>query len=116
MRRHTEYGDEILSNSNGEEIVMARLIASQHHEWWNGTGYPKGLSGDDISPYAQIVAVADVYDALTSRRSYKEPWDSQLARAEILSQSGIQFSPIVVEIFDRSFDRILEIQNQYTDE
>ena len=116
MRLHTTYGDEILANSKGEEIVMARLIASQHHERWDGTGYPNGLSGDDISPFAQIVAVADVYDALTSRRSYKEPWDSEQARAEIVAQSGSQFSPIVVEIFDRSFDKILEIQKAYADE
>ena len=116
MRLHTTYGDNILSNSKGEEIVMARQIAGQHHEWWDGSGYPKGLSGDEISPYAQIVAVADVYDALTSRRSYKEPWDSEAARQEILSQSGSQFSPIVVEVFDRSFDKILEIQKTYADE
>ena len=115
MRLHTTYGDEILANSKGEEIVMARLIASQHHERWDGTGYPKGIAGDEISPYAQIVAVADVYDALTSKRSYKEPWNSERAREEILSNSGSQFSPIVVEIFDRSFDKILEIQRTYAD-
>lgn len=116
MRLHTRYGDEILSNSNGEEIVMARTIAKQHHERWDGLGYPDGLFKNQISIYAQIVAVADVYDALTSKRAYKESWDAQRARAEILAQSGTQFSPIVVGLFNKHFDKILEIQNTYVDD
>jgi hypothetical protein len=115
MRMHTEYGDDILANSNGEVIAMAREIASQHHERWDGQGYPKGIKGEKISIYAQIVAVADVYDALTSKRSYKEPWSSEEARKEIIAERGTQFAPRVVDTFRESFDKILEIQQKYVD-
>ena len=115
MRTHTNYGHAILANSRGEVISMARLIACQHHERWDGKGYPNGLKGKEISLYAQIVSVADVYDALTSRRSYKEPWDNAAARQEILSQRGLQFSPKVVDIFKACFDEIVEIQRTYVD-
>ncbi len=115
MCQHTTYGDDVLANSMGEVISMARDIAYQHHERWDGTGYPQGLSGDDISVYARIVAVADVYDALTSKRAYKEAWDIGRARAEIESQSGKQFSPRVVSIFSKCFDEIRRIQETYVD-
>lgn len=115
MRQHTVYGKDILANSNGEVIKMASVIANEHHERWDGNGYPNGISGDDISVYAQIVSVADVYDALTSRRSYKEPWDIDRAKNEIIAQSGRQFSPKVVDVFEKSFDKIRKIQLQYAD-
>ena len=115
MKTHTNYGHAILANSGGEVIDMARLIACQHHERWDGTGYPNGLKEDDISLYAQIVAVADVFDALTSRRSYKEAWDNETAKKEILSQRGTQFSPRVVDVFNKCYDKILEIQQTYVD-
>ena len=115
MKQHTTYGNEILSNSGGEVITMAREIAHQHHERWDGNGYPAGLKGDEISFFAQIVSVADVYDALTSKRAYKEPWARDKARAEIVSQRGKQFSPEVVDIFDLYFDEISKIQDTYKD-
>ena len=95
---------------------MARLIAYEHHERWDGKGYPRGLKGNAITVYAQIVAVADVYDALTSRRSYKEAWDREVAREEIINQRGKQFSPMVVDAFVRCFDKICAIQDEYVDE
>ncbi len=115
MKNHTNYGYAILSNSHGEVISMARLIACQHHERWDGTGYPNGLKEGDISEYAQIVSVADVFDALTSRRSYKEAWDNETAKKEILAQRGTQFSPRVVDVFMDSFSKIEEIQRTYID-
>lgn len=115
MKKHTTYAEDILANSKGEVISIARKIAYQHHEWWDGSGYPTGAKGHEISMHAQIVAVADVYDALTSKRAYKEAWSSEKARREILSQREIQFSPRVVDVFEKNFDKILEIQNTYQD-
>ncbi len=115
MQQHTRYGNDILANSNGEVIEMAREIAYEHHERWDGKGYPTGLVGNDISIYAQIVAVADVFDALTSKRAYKDSWDNEKAKAEIVSQSGKQFSPKVVEVFEGCFDMIVQIQKAYAD-
>ncbi|MBO4679963.1 MAG: HD domain-containing protein [Lachnospiraceae bacterium] len=115
MQQHTQYGNEILSNSGGEVITMAREIAYQHHEHWDGNGYPRGLKGQEISLSAQIVSVADVYDALTSKRAYKEPWDRERARTEIIAQRGRQFSPEIVDIFDKHFYEIAKIQDTYKD-
>lgn len=111
MSEHTNYGKEILANSKGEIISMARTIAYEHHERWDGTGYPRKIAGNEISVYAQIVSVADVYDALTSVRSYKAAWSSEEAYDEILRQRGKQFSPTVVDAFCNCYDRIKEIQN-----
>ncbi len=115
MKKHTNYAKKILANSKGEVISIARKIAYQHHEWWDGSGYPTGAKKHEISMYAQIVSVADVYDALTSKRAYKEAWSSEKAKQEILSQRGIQFSPRIVDVFMKNFDKILEIQNAYQD-
>ena len=116
MKEHTSYGEELLSQSHGDVLSMARLIANEHHERWDGKGYPMGIKGEAISTYAQIVAVADVYDALTSKRSYKEAWDRSDARTEIVAQRGKQFSPLVVDTFIKCFDRICAIQDEYADE
>ncbi len=116
MKEHTTYGKELLIKSSGEVISMARIIAHEHHERWDGTGYPRGLEADEISIYAQIVSVADVYYALTSRRAYKEPWNREEAKKEIISQRGKQFSPRVVDAFISCYDRINHIQDEYGDE
>ncbi len=116
MCQHTVYGHDILSNSKGEIISMARDIAYEHHERWDGKGYPRGIKGYDISIYAQIVSVVDVYDALTSKRAYKEAWDRNEAKREIISQRGTQFSPRIVDAFIKNFDKISKIQDMYVDE
>ena len=115
MCQHTVYGKEILANSKGEVISMARDIAYEHHERWDGKGYPRGIDGNNISIYAQIVSVVDVYDALTSKRAYKEAWERSTAKKEIISQRGTQFSPRVVDAFVKSFDKINKIQDMYVD-
>ncbi|SHJ10827.1 HD-GYP domain-containing protein [Pseudobutyrivibrio xylanivorans] len=115
VKQHTQYGWDILSNSDGELIKMARIIAVQHHEYWNGQGYPIGLSGNGISIYAQIVAVADVFDALTSERSYKRAWSNEEAYNEIIKQRGEQFSPRVVDAFIECFNQIRVIRDTYLD-
>lgn len=116
VKNHSKYGWEILSKSKGEIIKMARVIALQHHEYWDGNGYPNGLKGDQISIYAQIVSVADVFDALTSDRSYKDAWSNEDALTEIMSQKGKMFAPHVVDVFVSCFDEIMEIKNTYVDE
>ncbi|SDI62672.1 HD domain-containing protein [Pseudobutyrivibrio sp. 49] len=115
VKQHTQYGWDILSNSEGDLMKMARVIAVQHHEYWNGQGYPLGISGNGISIYAQIVAVADVFDALTSERSYKRAWTSQEAYDEIIKQRGEQFSPRVVDAFIECYNQICVIRDTYLD-
>ena len=98
MKKHTSIGAQILSGSTAVCLQMAEVIARTHHERWDGRGYV-GLSGDDIPLYGRIVAVADVFDALTSERPYKSAWTTPDALAEIRAQSGSQFDPAVVEAF-----------------
>ena len=115
IKEHSAYGESLLSRSQGEIMIMAQVIAHQHHERWDGTGYPCGLKGDQISLYAQIVSVADVYDALTSKRSYKDPWPPEEAKAEIIKQRGHQFSPAIVDSFIDGYSEIEEIRKKYAD-
>lgn len=115
MKGHAQYGWDILANSEGEIIEMARIIALEHHERWDGKGYPQGLMKNEISIYAQIVSVADVFDALTSERAYKKAWDVETAKKEIIQQRGEQFSPTVVDAFVSCFDEIKEIKAKYVD-
>jgi PAS domain S-box-containing protein/putative nucleotidyltransferase with HDIG domain len=99
MKRHALIGAEILSNSTSPWLQMAEEIALTHHERWNGRGYPRNLSGEDIPLVGRIVAVADVFDALTHERPYKKAWPINEAKAEIEQQSGNQFDPTVVAAF-----------------
>ena len=104
MKLHVAYGDKILSNAQGEIMFAARNIAKEHHERWDGKGYLYGLSKNEISLEAQIVAVADVFDALTSKRCYKDAWDIKTSYKEIVDGAGTQFSPEVVEAFKDGFE------------
>ena len=99
MKEHTENGVRILGNN--QYYSVAREIAGNHHENWDGTGYPKGLKGEEIPLSARIVKIADVFDALTSRRPYKEPWHAERAIEYLKLQANYQFDPNVVEAFLR---------------
>ncbi|WP_310600067.1 HD domain-containing phosphohydrolase [Desulfobulbus sp.] len=106
MKRHCQYGSNALASAEYDEeglgfLRMGEEIALYHHERWDGTGYPMGLSGIDIPLSARIVAVADVYDALTSSRSYKPAFHHEQARTLIVQESGHQFDPAVVNAFLR---------------
>jgi putative two-component system response regulator len=104
MKSHTLRGSETLrlvteSYPDNDFIKMGLAIARSHHEKWNGTGYPDGLAGEEIPLAARIMAVADVYDALTSKRCYKEAMTHQQATSIIVADSGTHFDPSVVEAF-----------------
>jgi response regulator RpfG family c-di-GMP phosphodiesterase len=96
MEKHAEYGYEILRDSNSELIRLAAEIALSHHERWDGEGYPRRLKGEDIPLVGRIAAVADVCDALSSERPYKQAWTLKAVRAYLLEQSGAQFDPACV--------------------
>jgi putative two-component system response regulator len=99
MKQHTVIGAQMLSGSTSPWLQMAETIALSHHERWDGNGYPHKLSGEEIPLVGRIVAVADVFDALTHERPYKKAWSLLEARAEIESQSGKQFDERVVKAF-----------------
>lgn len=99
MKTHSEIGYSILSKSDTPLFQMAGEIALHHHEKWNGSGYPRALSGSQIPEAARIVAVADVFDALTMKRPYKDPWPIDKAFCEIESMKGKEFDPVIVDAF-----------------
>ena len=115
MRRHPVIGHEILKGSASKYVRMGALIALGHHEKYDGSGYPNGLVGDHIPLCARIVAVADVYDALTSLRPYKKPWASAQAFEYVTSQAGRHFDPRLVEAFDGMKKEVIQIQNEWRD-
>jgi putative two-component system response regulator len=99
MKIHVSVGADILAGSSSSLLHVAEQIAATHHERWDGTGYLHGLRGDQIPLVGRIVAVADVFDALTHRRPYKEPWPLARAVAEVLASAGTHFDPKVVTAF-----------------
>ncbi len=99
MQTHTTLGARLLFGSRSPALQLAGTVAESHHEWWDGSGYPQGLIGSDIPLVGRIVAVADVFDALTHDRPYKPAWPVEQAVALIRSSAGTQFDPRVVEAF-----------------
>ncbi|RYX86850.1 response regulator [bacterium] len=99
MQSHAAAGAALLADGQSEAVAMAERIAGSHHERWDGKGYPNGLAGEDIPLEGRIVAVADVFDALTHQRPYKAAWPINDAVTEIKRHSGLQFDPKVVEAF-----------------
>ena len=113
MKTHAEIGYKLFKDSKRPLLIAAADIAYQHHEFYNGKGYPRGLKGEEISIFGRIVAIADVFDALCSVRPYKEAWDIQRVKALISEESGKQFDPRLVELFIDNFDEFLKIWNKY---
>ena len=115
MRRHPEIGADIIGEHPSGVLRMARTIALAHHEKWDGSGYPNGLAGEGIPVEARIVAIADVFDALTARRPYKEPWPVPEAVDYIQSQAGRHFDPALVEHFVSLVPELLAIRERWAD-
>ncbi len=113
MKHHTAIGSKILKGSNAEFISIAETIARCHHENWDGSGYPNGLKGKEIPISARITTLADVFDSLTSRRSYKEPFSMEKSFSIITEGKGTHFDPDLVDAFFAIQEEILTIRNQY---
>jgi response regulator RpfG family c-di-GMP phosphodiesterase len=115
IKNHTNHGYAMLNHSNREIIKTAAIIAYQHHEKYNGTGYPNRLSGADIHIYGRITALADVFDALGSERVYKKAWPLEEILEYFRQESGKHFDPQLVDIFFENLPGILKIREQYSD-
>ena len=116
MKQHTINGGQILAGSDAGFIKLADVIALTHHEKWDGSGYPKGLKGLKIPLVGRIVAIADVFDALTSERPYKEPFSLEKSYSIIKERRGNHFDPDVVDAFFVIEDEILSIREKYKDD
>ena len=115
MKKHSQLGYELLCRSKRPLLQMAAVIAREHHENYDGTGYPQGLRGKEISRYSRIVALVDVFDALGTRRVYKEPWPQERILEYIRVETGKKFDPRVVELFFDHMDEIRTVMEQYRD-
>lgn len=115
MKTHSKIGSEILGVHNDDLLTAASTVALQHHERWDGNGYPNKISKEDIHLYSRIVSVADVFDALTSIRPYKDAWGVERAVTIIKEESGKQFDSKVVDAFLKVLDGILEIKAEYAE-
>jgi putative two-component system response regulator len=116
MKTHPQVGDEIIGNNNYSEVMLlAKEIASGHHEKWDGSGYPLGLIGEDIPFSARVVALADVFDALTSRRPYKEAWSVDKAVSCIDESFGQHFDPSLAEPFHQALPEMLDVKEAFKD-
>lgn len=115
VKEHASAGGELLGDQESQMLRMAATIAAHHHERWDGSGYPNGLRGEEIPVEARITAICDVFDVLTSRRHYKDPWSVQNAVEYLVSEAGRQFDPQLVDIFVRSIERIEHIRETYHD-
>ncbi|TAM89656.1 response regulator [bacterium] len=113
MKRHAEIGARILEDSPSEILREAATIAISHHEKYDGTGYPKGLKGDQIPIAGRICAISDVFDALTSKRPYKPAWPLDRALRIIDEGNGAHFDPMVVRAFKQGLDEILDLKARY---
>jgi putative two-component system response regulator len=120
MKSHVRLGAETLEAAaryqpDAEFLRMARDIALTHHEWYDGSGYPQGLVGDEIPLCGRIVALADVYDALTAKRVYKNAFTHDIARSIILEESGSHFDPDVVDAFLKSEQEFIDIHQRFAE-
>ncbi|MBB6478744.1 DUF3369 domain-containing protein [Spirochaeta isovalerica] len=115
IKTHTIIGYEILKGSDRSILKAAAIIALQHHEKWDGSGYPYGLAGEDIHIYGRITAIADVFDALDHKRVYKNPWSLDDIKIFFADQRGTHFDPNLVEILLGNMDEFLKIRDLYPD-
>lgn len=116
MKKHTAYGYNILQGSNSHLLKVAADVSINHHEKWNGKGYPIGKKGEEISLYGRLVAISDVFDALSSNRPYKKAWPLEKTISVIKEERGEHFDPTLVDIFIEHIDEIVKILEEYKDD
>lgn len=116
MKKHTVFGAEIIGNHDSSLMQMSRTIAMTHHEKWDGSGYPNGLAGEAIPLEGRIVAIADVFDALTSERPYKKAWSVEDAVNQIAKDRGTHFDPILADLFLQVMPEVLKVKDRYADD
>ena len=116
MRRHPAFGAEIIGDHPSELLRLSREIALAHHEKWDGSGYPHGLAGEAIPISARIVAIADVFDALTTERPYKAAWEVEKAVELIEQEAGRHFDPILVSAFLDVLPQVLAVRDRYAED
>lgn len=115
MKTHAQLGHEMLKYSKRPILNTASIVAHEHHERWDGKGYPRGLSGEDIHIYGRITSLADVFDALGSKRVYKDAWSDEKIFALFKEERGKQFDPKIVDIFFENLDEFLKIRDKFSD-
>jgi len=115
MKKHTIIGFDLLKAHASDIVALAQSIALNHHEKWDGSGYPKGLKGEDIPIEARIASICDVFDALTSERPYKKAWPIEDVITYIKDNSGVHFDPDITEYFLQIIPELLELRKQYSD-
>jgi putative two-component system response regulator len=115
MKKHAEIGGAILKNANSRVLQVAETVAMTHHEKWDGSGYPRGLRGEEIPLMGRVTAVADVFDALTMKRCYKPPFSMEQSVGIITEGKGRHFDPNMVDIFLANLDQFVSIQGEYSD-
>jgi putative two-component system response regulator len=113
MQNHTIIGGKILENAKADILKVSEQIAITHHEKWDGSGYPHGLAGENIPLYGRIVALADVFDALTTKRCYKPAFSMDETMHIIKEGTGRHFDPTVVAAFEKSMDQIMAVKNKF---
>ncbi|MDP5142855.1 response regulator [Rheinheimera baltica] len=115
MQRHPLIGAEIIGDCDSDLLRMAKVVALYHHEKWDGSGYPHGLAGDAIPLEARIVAVSDVFDALTSARPYKQAWSIEDTMAHMQAQKGQHFEPRLIDLLEQQLPAILAIKQRWAE-
>jgi putative two-component system response regulator len=115
MLKHPDFGAEIIGDDGSDILTTAKEIALTHHEKWDGSGYPRKLKGEDIPISGRIVAIADVFDALTTERPYKKAWTVEDAVKLINENSGSHFDPELVTLFNKVLPAILEVKEKYAE-
>ena len=116
IKSHSMIGYEMLKNSDKETMKTAAIIALQHHEKYDGTGYPYGLKGEEIHIYGRITAIADVFDALGTKRVYKPAWELEEVLEHFRKERGKHFDPNLIDIFFENIDDILKIRDTFPDD
>lgn len=117
MKQHTLLGAKILEGTEQYPVLKAgQIIACEHHEKWDGSGYPRGIKGEEIHLYARIIAIADVFDALSSKRVYKEAMPLEKVLSIMKKDAGTHFDPNLIELFLNNLDQFLEIKEEYKDD